>query len=67
MTREVFYQRVGATARAMAAVQEQRNALLDVSGRITCPQCGSQLRYTIFPNGISRGQCTAAGCIKWAQ
>jgi hypothetical protein len=57
----------GQIARAMAAVQQHKHPTDEVKGRITCPKCGSGLRFVILPNGISRGQCAAAGCLRWSQ
>lgn len=51
---------------AMTAVQQRKPAQGETSGRITCPRCGSGLQFSILSNGISRGQCMAAGCIRWS-
>jgi hypothetical protein len=32
---------------------------------ISYQPCGSSLRFTVMSNGLSRGQCTAAGCVRW--
>lgn len=57
----------GQVARAMAAVHAQKPESGERTGRITCTRCDGALRFTIFSNGISRGQCAAAGCIRWSQ
>ncbi len=67
MTTTAFASKVGATARAMAEVQKNKHPTDEVSGRIICPKCGSGLRFTILPNGVSRGNCSAAGCVRWAE
>lgn len=67
MTTTSFAALAGPTARAMAKVQEQRQKDQDVTGRIDCPKCGSGLRFTVMTNGLSRGQCAAAGCLRWCQ
>jgi hypothetical protein len=67
MTTAQFAALAGPTARAMHLVQQQRDPQRDVSGRITCTKCGSSLRFTVMSNGLSRGQCTAAGCVRWCQ
>lgn len=56
----------GKVAQAMAAAQQHRPQHGEHSGRMQCPKCGSALRFTIFSNGISRGQCAAAGCVRWS-
>jgi ribosomal protein S27AE len=57
----------GQVANAMAAVHAHKPEVGERTGRITCTRCGSSLRFTIMANGISRGQCAAAGCIRWSQ
>lgn len=65
MTTPRFSATASAIAQAMAKVQEHKEPGADVTGRIQCPKCGSQLRFTVFSNGISRGQCAARGCLSW--
>jgi hypothetical protein len=60
-------QQYGQIARAMAAVHQHKHPTDEVKGRITCPKCGSSLRFVILPNGVSRGDCTAACGIRWSQ
>lgn len=55
----------GAIARAQAAIQAHKPAQGEHTGRIACTKCGSSLRFTIQSTGISRGQCNAAGCLRW--
>lgn len=55
----------GQMANAMAAAYSHKPAVGEFSGRMACTRCGSALRFTIMANGLSRGQCAAAGCIKW--
>jgi hypothetical protein len=57
----------GQVARAMDAVQRLKPEHGETTGRITCTRCGGGLRFTIDYKGISRGQCTSAGCIRWLQ
>lgn len=57
----------GRVAQAMAQVQQHKPAFGEYSGRMSCTKCGSGLRFTIMSNGLSRGQCSAAGCLRWCQ
>ena len=56
----------GQVARAMELVHKHRPEHGEHQGRITCPRCGAGLTFTILSNGISRGQCAAAACIRWS-
>lgn len=67
MTTAQFSQKVGATARAMNAVQQHRPEHGEASGRIQCPKCGGGLRFNVQSTGISRGSCSTAGCVRWQQ
>lgn len=58
-------QQRGQIARAMAGVQEHKDSVQDVRGAIACTRCGGRLTFNVQPSGISRGQCTTAGCISW--
>lgn len=60
-------QHYGKVAQAMNLVQQHKPQHGEATGTIRCTHCGSSLRFTIFANGISRGQCTAAGCVRWCQ
>jgi hypothetical protein len=51
----------------MEQVHRHRPQHGEHQGRITCPRCGAGLQFVIQSTGISRGQCPAAGCIKWTQ
>ena len=53
--------------RAITEVQGHKPEHGEHQGRIRCPRCGSGLSFTILSNGISRGQCAAAGCVRWSQ
>lgn len=55
----------GQLVRAIAAAQAFKPVTGEFKGRITCTRCGSGLNFSILSNGISRGQCSAAGCIRW--
>jgi hypothetical protein len=57
----------GQVAKAMDAVQQRKPEHGEATGRITCTRCGGALRFTIDYKGISRGQCSSAGCIRWIQ
>jgi hypothetical protein len=50
----------GALARTMAAVQEQRKADEDVTGKVPCQWCTGKVSFTVFPSGASRGRCAGA-------
>lgn len=67
MTTPAFAARVSPIARAMSAIQQHKPATGEYTGRISCPKCHSGLRFTIQSTGISRGQCSAAGCLRWCQ
>ncbi len=67
MTTAQFSQKVGATARAMNAVQQFKPSCGEATGRIQCPKCGSRLRFNVQCTGISRGICSTAGCVRWQQ
>lgn len=67
VTTQAFYDRISATARAMAAVQQHRKPGQDVTGRIPCTKCGAPLRFTVLMNGLSRGHCVAGNCLRWNQ
>jgi hypothetical protein len=55
----------GQVARAMAAVQQHKPAVGESKGKLQCPKCRGGLRFTIFSNGISSGQCSCG--IRWCQ
>lgn len=67
MTTQAFSAQLGATARALAAVQQQKPQHGEATGRIQCPRCNGRIRFNIQSNGISRGQCGTAGCLRWQQ
>jgi hypothetical protein len=67
MTTAQFSRNLGQVARAMAQVNSQHKPGLDVAGVIPCPKCGSGLKFTVLSNGLQRGQCAAAGCLRWSQ
>jgi hypothetical protein len=57
----------GQIARAMNEVQQHKPNHGEHSGRITCPRCGSGLRFVITSSGKSRGQCVARNCLRWCE
>lgn len=57
----------GQVALAIAAVQQHRPEHGEATGRIRCTRCGGALKFTIMANGLSRGQCASASCIRWVQ
>lgn len=59
--------RSGATALAMNTAQQHKAPSGEYTGRLTCPKCGSGVRFTIQSNGISRGQCSSGCGVHWCQ
>lgn len=57
----------GQVAHAMAAAHRHKPEVGEYTGRIACTRCGSALRFTIYSNGVSRGQWATANCIRWCQ
>ncbi|HSV45117.1 MAG TPA: hypothetical protein VLJ58_04920 [Ramlibacter sp.] len=57
----------GAVAKLMAHAYEQRQPGQDVKGQAQCPRCRSRVNFTVFPSGLSYGNCVSAGCIRWTQ
>jgi hypothetical protein len=57
----------GQVAQAMNAVQQFKPQQGEHKGTMRCTKCGSSLSFTIQSSGISRGQCSAAGCLRWCQ
>lgn len=55
----------GNVAKAMAAVQAQKPAMGETSGKVPCPACRGNLTFNIQASGLSRGHC---GCgVRWCQ
>lgn len=57
----------GQVAKVMAHAYDQRQPGQDVKGQTDCPRCRSRITFTVFPSGVSFGNCVSAGCIKWHQ
>ena len=56
----------GKLAQAVHQAHQHRDPEREVSGRIRCPACGSPINFTVQRDGRSRGQCSAAGCMRWS-
>jgi hypothetical protein len=67
VTTQAFAAKVGAHARAMDAVQQHKPQHGEAAGRIQCPRCNGGLRFNIQSTGISRGNCSTTGCLRWCQ
>jgi ribosomal protein S27AE len=65
MTTEAFAAKVSPIAQAMKRAYELSTAGTK-EGTFPCPKCGSQVRFTALVPHQSRGQCSAAGCIRWS-
>jgi hypothetical protein len=67
MTTARFNDLASATARAMAEAHRQVTQG-NVTGSITCPKCGSMIRYTgnLLAPHRTAGSCLTARCIRWA-
>lgn len=58
----------GALARTMNKVYEQRKPGGDVVGQVECEWCRKgKVSFTVFPSGLSRGQCAGNCGVRWTQ
>jgi hypothetical protein len=65
MTTDRFNASAGAIAQAQN-IAYQLSTAGQKEGTFPCPKCGSQVRFTALVPHQSRGQCSAAGCIRWS-
>ncbi len=64
MTTDTFAANVSPIAQAMKQVFDLASAG-QARGTISCPKCGSALRFTAAEPHRSSGQCTAMDCLRW--